>query len=55
MDKWCSKSPFELFVKQSELANAIQDCHLEINDSITKLQVRSVYDIHLGKLADPLR
>ncbi|KIK95129.1 hypothetical protein PAXRUDRAFT_33151 [Paxillus rubicundulus Ve08.2h10] len=42
MDKWCSKGSFELFVKQNELANAIQDCHLEINDSMTKLQGRSL-------------
>ncbi|KAF9224289.1 kinase-like protein [Gyrodon lividus] len=44
MDKWCSKSSFALFVKQNELATAIQDCHLEINDSITKLQLTAILD-----------
>ncbi|KAF9246931.1 kinase-like domain-containing protein [Melanogaster broomeanus] len=39
MDKWCSKNSFELFVHQAELATTIQDCHLEINDSMTKLQL----------------
>lgn len=39
MDKWCAKSAFELFIKQADLATAIQDCHMEINDSLTKLQV----------------
>ncbi|KAF9246932.1 kinase-like domain-containing protein [Melanogaster broomeanus] len=39
MDKWCSKNSFKLFVHQAELAAAIQDCHLEINDSMTKFQL----------------
>ncbi|KIJ15246.1 hypothetical protein PAXINDRAFT_134116 [Paxillus involutus ATCC 200175] len=44
MDKWCSKNSFELFVKQAELADAIQECHLKINDSITKLQLTATLD-----------
>jgi hypothetical protein len=43
MDKWCAKSLFELFVRQGMLATAIQDCHLEIDGSINKLQVRVAY------------
>ncbi|KAF9230516.1 kinase-like domain-containing protein [Melanogaster broomeanus] len=42
MDKWCSKNSFKLFVHQAELAAAIQDCHLEINDSMTKFQIRGI-------------
>lgn len=39
MKKWCSMSNMKLFIKQDELASEIQDCHLEINDCLTKLQV----------------
>ncbi|KAF8450802.1 kinase-like domain-containing protein [Boletus edulis BED1] len=44
LDKWCSKSSFELFIKQVDLANAIEDCHVEINDSLTKLQLTAAID-----------
>ncbi|KIJ70260.1 hypothetical protein HYDPIDRAFT_23387 [Hydnomerulius pinastri MD-312] len=44
MDKWCSKKTFELFIKQNELATAIQDCHLEINDCLAKLQLTAILD-----------
>ncbi|KAN0097713.1 Protein kinase-like domain containing protein [Tylopilus felleus] len=44
MDKWCAKSAFELFIKQADLATAIQDCHMEINDSLTKLQVTAALE-----------
>lgn len=39
MTPWCLMSRFKIFVKQDELAGVIQDCHLEISDSLNKLQV----------------
>ncbi|KAH0839670.1 hypothetical protein J3R83DRAFT_591 [Lanmaoa asiatica] len=44
LDKWYSKNKFELFIKQGDLAAAIQDCHMEINDSLTKLQLTATLD-----------
>jgi len=44
LEKWCSKGSFELFIKQGDLAAAIQDCHMEINDSLTKLQLTAALD-----------
>ncbi|KAF8839137.1 kinase-like protein [Paxillus ammoniavirescens] len=44
MEKWHSKSLFELFVNQIELFAAIKDCHLEIDNSITRLQLLATLD-----------
>ncbi|KAH7887898.1 kinase-like domain-containing protein [Phlebopus sp. FC_14] len=44
MDKWCSMSAFKRFLGQDELATAIQDCHLEINDCMTKLQISAALE-----------
>lgn len=53
LDKWCSKSALELFIKQADLATAIQDCHMEINDSLTKLQVCPKYHVLLWLIIPP--
>ncbi|KIK78962.1 hypothetical protein PAXRUDRAFT_162610 [Paxillus rubicundulus Ve08.2h10] len=44
MKKWHLKSLFELFVNQIELVAAIKDCHLEIDNSIARLQLTATLD-----------
>jgi hypothetical protein len=39
MEPWCSMARVKLFLKQDELAGAIQQCHADISDCLVKLQV----------------
>ncbi|OAX43390.1 kinase-like protein [Rhizopogon vinicolor AM-OR11-026] len=51
MTPWCLMSRVKLFVKQDELAGVIQQCHLEISDSLNKLQITSHLEIHRWQAA----
>ncbi|KAG6326209.1 hypothetical protein ID866_12880, partial [Astraeus odoratus] len=44
MKQWHTKSKPELFFKQNELESDIADCHGEINDCLTKLQISVALD-----------
>lgn len=46
MTPWCLMPRIKLFVKQDELAEVIQQCHLEISDCLNKLQITSHLEIH---------
>lgn len=51
MTPWCLMSRFKLFTKQDKLAGVIQQCHLEISDCLSKLQITSHLEIHRWQAA----
>ncbi|KAL4076003.1 kinase-like domain-containing protein [Scleroderma yunnanense] len=44
MRPWCSMSAVKLFIKQDEVASEVQDCHSQINDCMTRLQITAALE-----------
>ncbi|KAG6335674.1 hypothetical protein ID866_3408 [Astraeus odoratus] len=53
MEQWQTKSKFDLFIRQDELEADISDCHAEIDDCLTRLQINAALDTRNWK--DELR